>query len=284
MCVKYFFANALTFLTLFSVFMFYIFFSTERGESGAGKTESTKKVIKYFAIVAANIYKKGETTKIDSKTQDSPYAVSFWHENKLWNDSLCNNDHRWFFSWFIGICLKELASNHVSVCKLCYTYASIMHIVSDIKDARWNISFDITMTSSKNNKMFVSCCYCHKLSRYVRKYKTAVLVLKKVHQTQAPKSMFHVKTFNYSLRGHSYISSYILLLKDNCIKYMKCLHLNIWYSGESGAGKTENTKKVIMYFAKVAAQLQKPTEEEKEKEVKKVVTYLKTSNRLHETL
>jgi hypothetical protein len=39
-----------------------------------------------------------------------------------------------------------------------------------------------------------------------------------------------------------------------------------------------------MYFAKVAAQLQKPIEDEKEKEIKKVVTYSKPCNRLHETI
>ncbi|KAL4239400.1 hypothetical protein ACF0H5_000216 [Mactra antiquata] len=65
---------------------------------------------------------------------------------------------------------------------------------------------------------------------------------------------------------------HLFSIADNAYQYMLQDRENqsMLITGESGAGKTENTKKVIMYFAKVAAQLQKQTEEEKkEQEVAK---------------
>lgn len=72
---------------------------------------------------------------------------------------------------------------------------------------------------------------------------------------------------------------HLYAVADNAYQFMVQDRENqsMLITGESGAGKTENTKKVIQYFALVAAGQQKKDEEEKPKEEKKVIYQCLTS-------
>ena len=60
------------------------------GESGAGKTENTKKVISYFATVGANEYKDGNIKKAnleDQVVQTNPVLETFGNAKTVRNDN-----------------------------------------------------------------------------------------------------------------------------------------------------------------------------------------------------
>ena len=63
-----------------------------RGESGAGKTENTKKVISYFATVGANEYKNGQkgakkANLEEQVIQTNPVLESFGNAKTVRNDN-----------------------------------------------------------------------------------------------------------------------------------------------------------------------------------------------------
>ena len=61
-----------------------------RGESGAGKTENTKKVISYFALVGARGEKKGSAKKAsleDQIVQTNPILEAFGNAKTARNDN-----------------------------------------------------------------------------------------------------------------------------------------------------------------------------------------------------
>ena len=86
------------------------------GESGAGKTENTKKVISYFATVGCNDYKNGSGTKgggakkaglEEQVIQTNPVLESFGNAKTVRND----NSSR-FVSFFVEL-RKNVSNFHI---------------------------------------------------------------------------------------------------------------------------------------------------------------------------
>ena len=78
-------------------FLSYLFSTCFSGESGAGKTENTKKVITYFAILGASDKKGGGEKKanlVDRIVQTNPILESYGNAKTIRND----NSSR-FVSW-----------------------------------------------------------------------------------------------------------------------------------------------------------------------------------------
>ena len=67
----------------------FIYNSWNSGESGAGKTENTKKVISYFATVGANEYKDNnkKANLEDQVVQTNPVLETFGNAKTVRNDN-----------------------------------------------------------------------------------------------------------------------------------------------------------------------------------------------------
>ena len=87
------------------------------GESGAGKTENTKKVIQYFAFVAAGIGKKKGEVEDPNKPSLEDQIVSANPVLEAYGNAKTtrNNNSSRFVSWFSNIQWRVLETFFISL-------------------------------------------------------------------------------------------------------------------------------------------------------------------------